>query len=82
MGFIVIEEWGDKDNPYRYHWVQVSATTFATREEADEEAKKHQPQHVDGYIRVRKEPQEKPTPKRKGGKKLARLREGRRRNKR
>src|SRR5579871_248235 len=63
MGYIVVEEWADNHNPYKYHWIQVSATTFPTREEANDEAKKHQPQHTDGYIRVRKDPEEEATRK-------------------
>ena len=79
MGFIVVEEWGDKDNPYKYHWVQVSAQVFETREEADEDAGERRPVHDDGLIRVRQELRDRPTPKRKGGRKKPRPRDLRRR---
>jgi hypothetical protein len=69
MGFIVVEEWGDKNNPFGYLWTQVSAMELKTREEADEEAAKHQPTHNDGYIKVRKDPADNPAPRRRGGKK-------------
>jgi ribulose bisphosphate carboxylase small subunit len=69
MGFIVVEEWGDKDNPFRYLWIQVSAKGFKTREEANKEVEKHKPTHDDGYIRVRKDPADNPAPKRRGRKK-------------
>jgi hypothetical protein len=55
MGFVLIEEWVDEDNPHKFYTMPVSAGTFATKEEAEEEKKQHQPQHVDGYIRVREE---------------------------
>lgn len=75
MGY-VIEEWVGDHSPYRTYPV-VRGGPFATRPEAKEEAKKHEPQHG-GFITVVPEPgQETPKPKRKGRKK-PRLRENRR----
>lgn len=67
MGFVLIEEWVDEDNPHKFYTMPVSAGTFATKQEAEEEKKQHQPQpqHVDGYIRVREELRDNPAPKRK-----------------
>lgn len=65
MGFVLVEEWVDEDNPHKFYTMPVSAGTFATKEEAEEEKKQHQPQHVDGYIRVREELRDNPAPKRK-----------------
>lgn len=61
--FIVVEEWGDKNNPYKYYWAQVSAQVFETRKEADEDASKREPAHDGGLIRVRPELQDRAGPK-------------------
>jgi len=37
MGFVLIEEWVDEDNPHKFYTMPVSAGTFATKEEAEEE---------------------------------------------
>ena len=75
MGFVIIEEWGDKENPFKYYTVPVFAGTFATKEEADREAQKRKPTHG-GIIRaVPEKLQGEPAPKRKGRKKPPRRRE-------
>jgi hypothetical protein len=81
MGFVLIEEWGDKENLHRWHSVPIFAGTFGTKEEADEEAKKHEPEHG-GIIRAVPDNREGQTvPKRKGRRgKKPRLREIRRRS--
>jgi hypothetical protein len=80
MGY-VLEEWVGDHNPYRTYPI-LGVGPFATWQEANEEAKKHQPQHG-GFITVEREPSEdKPARKTKGGKRLPRGREGRRRNRR
>jgi hypothetical protein len=76
MGFVIVEWIDDNRN------VPVFAGPFGTRQEADEEAKRHKPQHG-GFICVEREQlQKRPVAKRRGGKKLPRLREGLRRNRR
>ena len=79
MSFVLIEEWSDKENPYKYYNVPVFAGAFDTKQEADEEAKKHKPQHG-GIIRAVPDQQEtKTVQRRKGtGRKKPRLRETRR----
>jgi hypothetical protein len=76
MGY-VLEEWVGDHNPYRTYPI-FGVGPFATRQEANEEAKKHQPQHG-GFITVEREPgQAESAPMRKRGKKGPRLRESRR----
>jgi hypothetical protein len=78
MKFELIEEWGDSENPYKYYTVPVFAGTFATKEEAQEEAKKHTPTH-DGIIRVvPAKSQSKLAKQKRAGRKKPRLRESRR----
>ena len=81
MGFVLIEEWGDEENPHKFYNVPVLAGTFETKEEADEEAKKRQPQHG-GIIRVVRERSETAPLRRKGRKKARSSRESRRRSSR
>jgi hypothetical protein len=74
VGFVIVEWINDNTN------VPVFAGLFATRQGADEAAKKHKPQHG-GFICVERElPQKRPVAKR--GTKLLRLREGVRRHRR
>jgi hypothetical protein len=83
MGFILEEEWTDSVNPYKYYNMPIFAGPFATRQEAEEEKQRRQPQHSGGYIRVVEEkPKGKDAPKPRGRKKQPRGRESRRRNRR
>lgn len=78
MGFVV-EEWVGEHNPYRTYPV---AGPFATRQQANDEAKKHQPEYG-GFITVERERSEASVPKGKAkGKKLSQLRLNERRNRR
>ncbi len=78
MGF-VIEEWVGEHNPYRTYPV---AGPFATRQQANDEATKQQPQ-FGGFITVESERSEVSLPKRKAkGEKLPQLRLSERRNRR
>ena len=66
MEFVLIEEWDDAENPYKFHRVPVFAGTFATKEEADKEAVKREPQHG-GIIRaVPAKPEPKPVGRPRG----------------
>lgn len=81
MGFVLVEEWVDENNPHKFYTGPVPAGTFATKEEAEAVKERHQPQHVGGYIRVREELRDAPAPKqKKKGRKKPRLRETRRRS--
>jgi hypothetical protein len=60
MGFI-LEEWVGDDNTVRYRTYPIFVGPFATRQQADEEAKKQKPQHG-GFICVEREPTDEKPP--------------------